>query len=237
MQIRLFTDTPLVCGTDVVFDDTRHHYLRNVLRAEAGATLFLFNGKDGEFEATLTAVDKKRSVANISKQTKPQEYPTPVCLCFAPLKRDCTDWLVEKATELGATIIQPVVTEFTSAARINEDRLRAIAVEAAEQSRRLTVPEIRPMVSLNALIESMKESDGVLFHADESENTVSLKQAFNALPANVPVSFLIGPEGGFSQKERDLLKRQPFVRCVTLGTHILRAETAAAAVLSAWLCR
>lgn len=236
MQIRLFVPRPLVLGETVALSDSQAHYLRNVLRAAAGDSVYLFNGESGEFTGQIAVLDKKAASVAVSAQTKPPEHPRSVSLYFTPLKRDCADWLVEKATELGVTRLCPVLTDYTAVKRVNADRMTSIAVEASEQSRRLTVPEIVPLRPLKEVLALRKKEDGVLFHLDESGAGQTFKQALKDVPADAPVSFLIGPEGGFSNAERALIKETPAAAGISLGSHILRAETAGMTVLAALLC-
>lgn len=236
MQIRLFVPRPLVLGETVALPDSQAHYLRNVLRASVGDSVYLFNGESGEFTGKIAVLDKKAASVSVAAQTKPPEHPRAVSLYFTPLKRDCTDWLVEKATELGVTRLCPVLTDFAAVKRINPERMESIAIEACEQSRRLTVPQIVPMQTLKEMLAARKKEDGILFHLDESGAGASFKQALQGVPANAPVSFLIGGEGGFSNTERALIKETPATTGISLGSHILRAETAGVTVLAALLC-
>lgn len=236
MQIRLFADVPLRVGGQALLSEAQRHYLKNVLRANVGAQVFLFNGKDGEFCGRIGVLDKKTAQIDVLTQTGEQEYPRSVFLYFTPLKRDCTDLLMQKAAELGVTHLCPVLTDYTAVSRINFDRAKSIVIEAAEQSRRLTVPEILPLRPLKEILANRKEEDGILFHLDETGQGKGFAQAVQAVDKKSPVSFLIGPEGGFSDEERQKLKQTPFTQGISLGKHILRAETAAIAALSGLLC-
>ncbi len=168
MQIRLFVDAPLNIGATVFLNENQIHYLRNVLRAKTGAELFVFNGRDGEFSAVLSALDKKAAQIQICRRLRGQPEKRDVRLYFSPLKRDCTELVVEKATELGATQIVPVITQYTAMPRVNADRLRAVALEACEQCRRLDVPEILAPVSLAELLAAQDETKPALIHLDET---------------------------------------------------------------------
>lgn len=233
MQIRLFVPADLFPDGEVSLSEAQAHYLRSVIRASEGDDVFLFNGRDGEFSGRISLLDKKKAAVGHLIRTRFQPEKKDLRLYFAPLKRDCTDLVVEKATELGATLICPVMTEYTSASRVNTERLRAIAAEAAEQCRRLDVPEISEPVSLRALLSSRKESDPVLIHLDESGRGLSASAVIDAAR---PAAFLVGPEGGFSEAERSLIAQTPDTVGLDLGERILRAETAALAVLALYSC-
>lgn len=234
MQIRLFTPEPLVPGREVPLSAEQVHYLRNVLRVAEGRDVFLFNGREGEFAGRIAQLDKKNGRASVEKLLRPQPPAEDVRLYFAPLKRDCTDLVVEKATELGATLICPVMTEFTVASRVNTDRLRAIAVEAAEQCRRLDIPEVAEPVSLKDMLAARSGESPLLLHLDESGEGRPAAEVLSE--AKGGVAFLVGPEGGFSETERILIARAPRTAAVSLGPRILRAETAALAVLALRAC-
>ena len=237
MQTRLFVPCALYEGAAVELSGSQLHYLKNVLRASVGDTVFAFNGIDGEFSGTVDVLNKKNACIRIRNLTKKQEFPAPVRLFFTPLKRDCSDLLIEKATELGVTELHPVLTDFTAINRTNADRMQNIVVEACAQSRRLSIPEIYPITPLQSVLNEWSEKNGLLLHLDESGDGDTFKRAVGDIAADDAVSFLIGPEGGFSPEERERLKKMPFVRSVSLGEHILRAETAGIAVLAAFLCR
>ncbi len=234
MQIRLFIETPLIVGATVSLTAEQTHYLRHVLRAELGAELFVFDGKNGEFSAVLSSLGKKDGQIQICRQLRNQPEKRDLRLYFSPLKRDCTDLVVEKATELGATQIVPVITEYTSVKRVNTDRLRLIAVEACEQCRRLDVPEISEPVELRDLLKQQNNAKPLLIHLDETGRGKKADVLFDGLNA---VAFLVGPEGGFSEKERALIAQTPCTAGMDLGERILRAETAAIAALSLFSCR
>lgn len=234
MQIRLFIDQPLIVGATVSLPENQVHYLRNVLRAAVGTELFVFNGKNGEFAAVLSALNKKDAQIQICRQLRPQPEKQDVRLYFAPLKRDCTEWVVEKATELGVTQIVPVITQYTSMKRVNLDRLKAVAIEACEQCRRLDVPEILPAVELPELLNGQDENQPLLVHLDETGQGKRAAEIFTGLTS---VAFLTGPEGGFSETERALIAKTPHTAGMDLGERILRAETASVAALALFMCR
>ena len=234
MQIRLFIETPLIVGATVSLTAEQAHYLRNVLRAELGAELFVFDGKNGEFSAVLSSLGKKDGQIQICRLLRNQPEKRDVRLYFSPLKRDCTELVVEKATELGATQIVPVITEYTSVKRVNTDRLRLIAVEACEQCRRLDVPEISEPVELRDLLKQQNETKPLLLHLDETGRGQKADVLLKGLSS---AAFLVGPEGGFSENERALIAETPHAAGMDLGERILRAETAAIAALSLFSCR
>jgi 16S rRNA (uracil1498-N3)-methyltransferase len=189
------------------------------MRRSAGDGVRLFNGRDGEWEARITALARGKAAFSIEALVRPQADDADTWLMFAVLKRDTTDLVVQKATELGASVLLPVFTERTNAARINAQRLQAIAVEAAEQSERLTVPVLHPARPLHEALAGWP-ADRLLFAAMERADAGPLQ------PARGPAGLLIGPEGGFGPRDRALLEQCGFVRPVSLGPRILRAETA-----------
>lgn len=223
MSIRLFVPDDLRAGAAVALRAGQAHYLGAVMRRAAGDEVRLFNGRDGEWTARLEGIRKDKAGVTVLGQVRPQSAEPDVWLAFAPLKRDATDLVVEKATELGAAVIIPVMTERTNAARVNVERLRTIATEAAEQCERLTVPDVRAPVTLEALMTSWP-ADRALFVAMERAEAPALPGA--AVGAG-PRGLLVGPEGGFSGLDRALVMSCAAVRPVSLGPRILRAETAA----------
>lgn len=228
-SIRLYVDAPLEAGAAVPLDRGQSHYLVNVMRQTVGAPVSLFNGRDGEWQGEITAADKKAAFVSVVSRVRPQEPAPDVWLLFAPLKKDRTDFLIEKATELGASKLVPVTTQFTQSSRLNTERARATAVEAAEQSRRLTVPEVSEAVTLNHVLADWPEDRRLIF-LDESGHGAPLAEV---LAGNTgALAFLIGPEGGFAPGELDALRNLTFSVAADLGPRILRAETAAAAALA-----
>lgn len=219
-SIRLFVPDALQQGATVVPSATQAHYLGSVMRRAAGDPVLLFNGRDGEFVADITALRRDRAELAVRRQNRPQVPEADLWLAFAVLKRDATDLVVQKATELGASRLLPVFTERTNAARINPDRLRAIAIEAAEQCERLSAPEIAAPARLGVLLADWPAARP-LYAALERQAAPALR------PVHGPCAFLVGPEGGFAPGEVELLRRHPFLQAVHLGPRILRAETAA----------
>jgi 16S rRNA (uracil1498-N3)-methyltransferase len=197
------------------------------MRLGEGAELLVFDGRSGEWLARIAEAGKKRMALAIERRTREREQMPDVWLAFAPVKRAQTDWLVEKATEIGAARLVPVITRRTIVDRVKVERLQAIAIEAAEQCGRTTLPEIAEPMPLAALV---KESARTLFFADENGGG-SPASAFVAGPATI----LIGPEGGFADDERELIRAAPSTVPISLGPRILRAETAALAALATWM--
>ena len=224
-MLRLFVDPDLAAGALIPATPNQAHYLATVMRRSAGDALSLFNGRDGEWAAHIDTLGRGKASFRVDRQTRVQAPDTALWLVFALLKRDTTDLLVEKATELGAAALLPAMTERTNAARVNEDRLRAIAIEAAEQCERLTIPTIHPPRRLHEILAAWPV-DRPLFVAAERSDAPPLR------PCPGPAGLLIGPEGGLGPLDRALLDRHPFVRPVSLGPRILRAETAAIAGLA-----
>jgi len=230
---RLYIDTPLVAGKTIALDKMQSNYLANVLRKKTGDELVLFNGLDGAWLAIVGAVSRKFVEVETVECFAPQPPPNDLWYGFAPLKSARMDYLVQKACEMGAGMIQPVITEFTQPRRIKPDRIKANVIEAAEQCEVLNLARVLPETSLPTLLENWPRDHcgRILIVADEQMEPASpIKQL---LPhENQPLGLLIGPEGGFSQSERELFKQQDFVVRISLGPRILRADTAAVAALA-----
>jgi len=232
-KTRLFMGGVLEAGAEIALGKGHVHFLGNVLRLKSGDQISLFNGDFGECSATVEGLSKRHGVARIGEQTRrPQPEPGP-WLAFAPVKKTRTDFIVEKATELGVEKLIPVFTKFTATARVNCERLRAISIEAAEQCERLSVPEISEPCSLMDLLADWP-SGRKLFVGDEKGRGVRLLQALSESGTEAQHGFLIGPEGGFADDELALVTARGFCQSVDLGPRILRAETAAIAALSVW---
>jgi 16S rRNA (uracil1498-N3)-methyltransferase len=226
---RLFVRTAISGGAVVELDAAPTNYLGNVLRLGVGAELLLFDGASGEWLARIAESGKKRMTLAVERRTREPEAIPDVWLAFAPVKRVQTDWLVEKATELGAARLLPVMTQRTVAERVKLERLEAIAIEAAEQCGRTLLPEIPEPVTLKQLLAA-RDPARPLYFADESGGEAAAK-------AFVPGAALIltGPEGGFTAEERALVRAAPNAVPISLGPRILRAETAALAALAAFM--
>jgi len=230
-KTRLYVTCDLGTKVAVTLGEGQTHYLIHVLRARAGNHVRLFNGRDGEWLAEITQAAKRGVTATCLRQTEPQVGVPDIWLAFAPVKKTPSDYLVQKATELGASVLVPVFTRRTIVSRVNQERMAANAVEAAEQSARLTVPEIREGVSLDKLLASWP-NERRLYFCDEGGDARPLAEA--VFGASGPSAILTGPEGGFDPAERKMLRERPFVTPVTLGPRILRADTAALAALAIW---
>jgi len=227
---RLFVTAPLTSEGQIVLDPAQAHYLINVMRCKAGDEVLVFNGIDGEWRASLAAGGRKFANLHLIGQERPQTEGPDLHYVFAPLKRARLDYMVQKATELGVGRLVPVLTRRTMSERINEARLRANAVEAAEQCGILRVPEIERPEKLPKLLGTWNK-DRLLIFADEQAPASSPLAALTARKRG-PLAVLIGPEGGFEEDERALLLKQPFVVPISLGPRIMRADTAAVAALS-----
>jgi len=226
---RLFVRVPLGEAASVELDAGQANYLGNVLRLGVGAELLLFDGTSGEWLARIAEAGKKRMALAVERRLREPETIPDVWLAFAPVKRAQTDWLVEKATELGAARLIPVMTQRTVAERVRLDRLQSIAIEAAEQCGRTVLPEITEPLPLAKLLEQ-RAPGRTLYFADEQGGEPA-STAFEPGPALI----LIGPEGGFADDERAKVRAQQNSVAISLGPRILRAETAALAALSAYM--
>jgi len=230
-KVRLYVTAPLGGDATVTPDEGQAHYLLHVMRAKAGDRVCLFNGRDGEWLAELAEVKKRAVTLRCLKQTAAQAGVPDLWLAFAPIKKTPSDYLVQKAVELGVRALLPVFTRRTIVTRINRERMTANAVEAAEQSARLDVPAVRDGVSLDRLLADWPK-ERRLYFCDEGGDAVPLADA--ARGHTGPAAILTGPEGGFDPAERAALRERAFVTPVTLGPRILRADTAALAALAIW---
>ena len=227
-KVRLYIDHPLGSGQAVPLNADQAHYLSGVMRLPAGTMIEVFNGRDGAWDAEIVTASKRGGTLALRAQVAPQRDPPDLWLIFAPIKKARTDFIVEKAAELGAARILPVQTDFTNSERIRQDRLQAHAVEAAEQCGGTFVPEVADLTSLSKLLDGWDPARRILW-ADESR--VGPADALSGLPRG-PWAVLIGPEGGFSPLERKRLRDATFVTPISLGPRILRADTAAVALLT-----
>ena len=230
---RLYVETPLNAGAEIALDRARSHYLRDVLRREAGASVLLFNGRDGEWQGSIARLAKASVRIAIEHPTRPQQMPPDLWLAFAPIKRDRIDMLAEKATELGCRCLLPMFTQHTAVTRVNVERLRAHAIEAAEQTERLDIPEIRTPAKLGELLEHWSPARRLIVCAEFGEAR-PIVEALRGMPPDAPYAVMTGPEGGFARSELDALGKLPFVTAVGLGPRVLRADTAALAALACW---
>ena len=228
---RLFIDAPLKAGGSVALDRNQGNYLGNVLRLSAGETVLVFNGRDGEWRAQI-AGRKRPDHLEIVSLTRPQDRLPDIAYVFAPLKHARLDYMVQKAVEMGAAKLQPVLTRFTQVSRVNSERMRANVIEAAEQCGILTVAAVAEPMPLDRLV-SQREARRLLVFCDEAANAGNPLQALQqGLTASDGIDILIGPEGGFAEEERALLLRQPKTLRLCLGPRILRADTAGVAAMA-----
>ncbi|MDQ6435187.1 16S rRNA (uracil(1498)-N(3))-methyltransferase [Mesorhizobium sp. LHD-90] len=226
---RLFVSDDLAVGAAIEAGPQHSHYLLNVLRMADGEVL-VFNGRDGEWRARVQPKSKKAALLVPVERTRPQPPVPDLVYCFAPLKQGRLDYLVQKAVEMGAGLLQPVVTQHTQVAKPGIDRLQANAIEAAEQCGVLAVPQVVDAVKLDRLLAGW-EKDRRLIFCDEDASTNNPLPALQAI-SETRLGLLIGPEGGFSDEERKMLRALPFVTAIPLGPRILRADTAAVAALA-----
>lgn len=229
-KVRLYVDQPLGAGQAVALGADAANYLFNVMRLGRGAVLALFNGRDGEWLAEVAEAGKRQGIALCQTQTAPQVMPPDLWLLFTPVKKDRTAFIVEKAVELGVGRLLPVATRHMNSERLRAEKHRAHAVEAAEQCGATFVPEVEELQPLDRVLAGWPDGRA-LYWADET-----LARAAKSPPtiAAGPAAILIGPEGGFSQDEQARLRALPFVRPLSLGPRILRAETAALAAVVLW---
>ncbi len=232
-KIRLYVEQDLAEGQSIVLDKPAAHYLFGVMRLGVGAQILLFNGRDGEYLAEVTEAGKRGAVLTARAATRPLVMPPNLWLLFAPVKKARTDFIVEKAVEMGVRRLCPVQTQFINSERLRRDRQQAHAVEAAEQCGATYVPEVAEMVRLDRVLEDWPD-ERVLYYCDESAAGRSSALSGFLAEDGAPAAILIGPEGGFSPQERERLAALPFVRPVALGPRILRADTAAVAALTLW---
>ncbi|MCX5518176.1 16S rRNA (uracil(1498)-N(3))-methyltransferase [Kaistia defluvii] len=230
---RLFIDAPLGEGARIVMDKGQTNYLVNVLRMREGDPVLIFNGRDGEWQATLAEAGRKGAVLTADALSREQTPASRLMYLFAPIKQARLDYMVQKAVEMGVGHIRPVITRRTQVARLNDERLRANAIEAAEQCGVLSIPEIDAPEPLAALLARWPkdEPERHIVFCDEDETGADPISILRGLPKG-PLAVLIGPEGGFSPEEREALHALPFVTAIPLGPRILRADTAAVAALA-----
>jgi 16S rRNA (uracil1498-N3)-methyltransferase len=231
---RLFVEASLAAGAVIPLVRTQAHYLLNVLRRDAGDSVLTFNGRDGEWLARLRREGRKEAVLDLVEQTRPQPAAGDLQYLFAPLKQARLDYMAQKAVEMGASRLQPVLTRFTQVSRVNAERMRANAIEAAEQCGILAVPETGEPLALAAALGRLEPGRLLVFCDEEAEvaDPVAALAAFRSDAGPPPLAVLIGPEGGFDEAERSALLARPHVARLALGPRILRADTAAVAALA-----
>jgi len=227
---RLFVDTALRPGAVAVLDRDQSNYLGNVLRLASGDSILIFNGRDGEWLAELAGRKRPESLTAV-KQTRPQDVLPDLIYAFAPLKHARLDYMVQKAVEMGAARLQPVLTRFTQVARVNGERMRANVIEAAEQCGILSVAEVAEPMPLERFLAA-RDAERLLIFCDEAAEVADPLRTLAQGTANSGIDVLIGPEGGFAEEERTLLMRQARTLLLSLGPRILRADTAAVAALA-----
>ena len=230
---RLYVRGVFAPGARVELDRSQAHYLVNVLELEDGDLILVFNGRDGEFRATLSSVGRRSHSLDIGEQVRPQPAAPDLRYLFAPLKQARLDYMVEKATEMGVARMTPVLTQHGQVGRVNRERMEANAIEAAEQCGILTLPRIDEPVALGALLAAWPEEEPArrIVFCDEGDGGADPLAILSALPPS-PLAVLIGPEGGFSREEREGMRALSFVTALPLGPRILRADTAAVAALA-----
>ncbi len=232
-KVRLFVDHPLGPAQTLALSQAQAQYLFSVMRLPVGAVISVFNGRDGEWDAQVAEAGKRGGVLACVAQTRPLQPPPDLWLLFAPIKKARTDFIVEKAVEMGAARILPVLTDYTNAERVRVDKLQAHAVEAAEQCGGTHVPQVAEPVKLSRLLDGWPTAspDRHVLFCDET--LIGAATPLVAMPRG-PWAIVIGPEGGFSQAERARLRVMPMAHPVSLGPRILRADTAAVAAMALW---
>jgi 16S rRNA (uracil1498-N3)-methyltransferase len=227
---RLFVDAALESGTTVTLERDQSNYLGNVLRLAAGDSILVFNGRDGEWQAAISG-RKRPDGLEVERQTRPQDRLPDLAYVFAPLKHARLDYMVQKAVEMGASTLQPVLTRFTQVARVNTERMRANVIEAAEQCGILGIAEVTEPVALDRFL-GHRNAERLLVFCDEATDVANPLQLLAREKAGAGIDVLIGPEGGFAEEERAILLRQPHTLRLSLGPRILRADTAGVAALA-----
>ncbi len=234
-DIRLYVEDNLPGNGTVSLSQDQSHYLANVMRLKVGANVALFNGRDGEWGATISELKKRSVTLCLQSKLKEQQAEPDVWLVFAPIKKARIDFIAQKATELGVGHLQPVYTHRTNVERVKIERLQANAIEAAEQCERITVPSVSEPLKLDKLLDNWPNDRKIMF-CDEDLSGSSAHSSLSKLNTSPhePWAILIGPEGGFDEEERDRIKKMPQTTVVSLGPRVLRADTAAMAALSLW---
>jgi 16S rRNA (uracil1498-N3)-methyltransferase len=228
---RLFVDAPLSAGQTVALERNHSNYLGNVLRLAAGDTILVFNGRDGEWQASIGGRKRPDSLSIVA-QSRPQDHLPDLACVFAPLKHARLDYMVQKAVEMGASSLQPVLTRFTQVSRVNSERMRANVIEAAEQCGILSLAAVAEPVTLDRYLGQRDVSRLLVFCDEAAEIADPLQALAKEKAASGGVDILIGPEGGFAEEERAILLRQPRTLRLSLGPRVLRADTAGVAALA-----
>jgi 16S rRNA (uracil1498-N3)-methyltransferase len=228
---RLFVDAALREGEKIPLERNQSNYLGNVLRLSAGETILVFNGRDGEWRAEIEGRKRPDSLSIVA-QTRPQDRLPDIAFVFAPLKHARLDYMVQKAVEMGASALQPVLTRHTQVSRVNVERMRANVIEAAEQCGILSLAAVAEPIALDRFLEKRATNRLLVFCDEAAEIGNPIEALRQGLTANDGIDILIGPEGGFAEEERALLLRQPRTLRLSLGPRILRADTAGVAALA-----
>ncbi len=231
-KFRIYTNEELVIGKNFYLNEEQTHYLKNVVKYSVEDKIICFDNKNGEFLCIIKELNKKNTLIEVLEQTKPFTICPDIWLLFAPLKKDNTDFVIEKATELGVRKIIPTNTRYTNSSNIKIERFIAQSIEASEQCRRTDLPEITQLANLTDILNNW-DSSRTLYFMDETLNSKPFIDILKTTK-NTKSAILIGPEGGFSPEELTLLRNLEFAKGATLGPRILRAETAVCASLSCW---
>ncbi len=228
---RLYIDVPLFEGAQIDLPKDQIHYLANVLRMKEGGSLRVFNGRDGEWRADISEITKRCAALIVSEQLRTPVPVPDVWLCFTPIRKHRNSFILEKATELGVARLQPVLTHRTQFGKINLGKMSAQIIEAAEQTERLCLPDLKDPMTLDQLLEGWDPARALIM-ADEGGDCPPALEVMQNMDG--PAALMIGPEGGFSPQERERLRSHTFVHPVSLGPRILRADTAALSLLTLW---
>lgn len=228
---RLFVDAPLKAGDRIALERNQSNYLGNVMRLAAGDSILVFNGRDGEWQAAIEG-RKRPDGLTVVAQTRPQDRLPDIAYVFAPLKHARLDYIVQKAVEMGASMLQPVLTRHTQVSRINVERMRANVIEAAEQCGILSLAAVTEPVALERFLEKRETTRQLVFCDEAADISNPIEELQRGLTAAGGIDVVIGPEGGFAEEERALLLRQPKTLRLSLGPRILRADTAGVAALA-----
>jgi 16S rRNA (uracil1498-N3)-methyltransferase len=233
-KIRLYVKAKLKVNKEIQIEKKQHHYLTNVMRRKIGDILLIFNEIDGEFISKIINISKKNIIIKLLQKIKEPEKNIDIWVVFAPVKKNSTDLIVQKATELGASCLIPVVTERTITRNINLKRMEEIVIEASEQCERITIPEIKPIQKLDDLIYEWNQSRKIFYGDETVRNQKEKKRIKKKDLCHRSGAILIGPEGGFSENEISFLKSKEFVIPINLGPRILRSDTAVVSGLVFW---
>ena len=233
-NIRLYAPGTYGSGLELALSREQAHYLYGVMRRKTGDLAGVFNGHDGEWAAEIILISRKAVQLKLLRQIRPQATAPDLWLCFAPLKKARIDYLAQKATEMGASVLQPVFTERTNVGRVNQERLRSNVIEAAEQCTLTAVPEVHAPVKLEQLLENWDPARKLMFCDEAITPGASVTEVLGAYTPGEPWAILIGPEGGFSPQEADMIKAASGVVTVSLGPRIMRADTAIVAAMAVW---